>query len=163
MCLRMWLGANVLAQAGVYSCPACSPCGSVDYREECHVRKHCSYNCAWVIVFIPVYLQNLSHRAYRCGYLHLRLWARVWIGRKCFHYREQREISCPSAGEAEQTAQTFPAHTRASKCDFIPFSFVLSDEKNIALYLQLDCEYYVLMLTVEVYVCISVNIYTHLL
>lgn len=40
VCVRDW-GANVLAVAAVFSCSACSPSSSVDYGEECCVRKRC--------------------------------------------------------------------------------------------------------------------------
>lgn len=52
VCVRDW-GANVLAVAPVYSCSASSPSSSVDYGEECCVRKRC---CICVCVCVCVYM-----------------------------------------------------------------------------------------------------------
>lgn len=50
VCVRDW-GANVLAVAAVYSCSASSPSSSVDYGEECCVRKRCCI-CVCVRVYV---------------------------------------------------------------------------------------------------------------
>lgn len=58
VCVRDW-GANVLAVAAVYSCSASSPSSSVDYGEECCVRKRC---CICVCVCACICLWQCARR-----------------------------------------------------------------------------------------------------
>lgn len=136
VCVRDW-GANVLAVAAVYSCSASSPSSSVDYGEECCVRKRCCmcvYVCVYMFVAVcaqgrvrlRVYFQSMNVNEMFSSQTAAGNWLQL-----CRSYR------ATASGSLSTHTHTLIYTHADTKCDFLLFVHLGKSQLTAGLMLKM--------------------------